>query len=109
MREIRSSGSVEGVVGNHDSYSDRFDCMSAGLSRSRRWLAAALGLNRSECGVGRAARNAREGAVRCILIMACLHSCRPSATERVASARPEGGAGDCRVTAWHFAGAPTTV
>jgi hypothetical protein len=23
MREIRSSGSVEGVMGNHDSYSDR--------------------------------------------------------------------------------------
>jgi hypothetical protein len=25
MRECRSSGSVEGVMGNHDSYSDRAD------------------------------------------------------------------------------------
>ncbi len=30
MREIRSSGSVEGVMGNHDSYSD-----SAHFKKSR--------------------------------------------------------------------------
>jgi len=30
MRETRSSGSVEGVVGNHDPYSDYF--CSAGLA-----------------------------------------------------------------------------
>ena len=28
MREIRSSGSVEGVMGNHDSYSDFFPTLS---------------------------------------------------------------------------------
>jgi len=30
MREIRSSGSVEGVMGNHDSYSDFIWFVSAG-------------------------------------------------------------------------------
>jgi len=30
MRETRSSGSVEGVMGNHDSYSDSGDSVHAG-------------------------------------------------------------------------------
>ena len=30
MRESRSSGSVEGVVGNHDSYSDFFPTINRG-------------------------------------------------------------------------------
>jgi hypothetical protein len=35
MRESRTFGSVEGVMGNHDSYSDLFE-MKVALSRWRR-------------------------------------------------------------------------
>jgi hypothetical protein len=33
MRQFRSPGSVEGVMGNHDSYSDRFEVNRFGLRR----------------------------------------------------------------------------
>jgi hypothetical protein len=39
MRETRSSGSVEGVVGNHDSYSDFLPPLLAGHKRGERWPA----------------------------------------------------------------------
>ena len=62
MREIRSSGSVEGVMGNHDSYSDtvpieflvgsavrttmrRYTRLSNGFSRKLRNHRAAVALN----------------------------------------------------------------
>jgi hypothetical protein len=38
MREIRLSGSVEGVMGNHDSYSDSASKVPAALSRRPRRL-----------------------------------------------------------------------
>ncbi len=42
MRESRSSGSVEGVMGNHDSYSDS-DAQLLGNSRQRCDMGSSLG------------------------------------------------------------------
>ena len=43
MREIRSSGSVEGVVGNHDPYSDCLSLVLKWMVRKALWETAKIG------------------------------------------------------------------